>query len=154
MKVNDILKSRYSFDAFMVALAHAKLTNVSGSAYKCHPQMYWEDGILLTSHWRTDNSCDIKIASDPDAALVLGVNDSWSNRSPYPSVATGSLVIVWNGGWVSQGPWQKRVVAVVGKLARRLEAYRYRKTVSNHRERIRVAKRAKLEKESLIAAWS
>lgn len=65
-------------------LMYAKLCNMSGSAYRCHPQCIYRDGILITDHWKTLGQWDIKIANDPSKTPAKGCQDSCSTGGdPY-----------------------------------------------------------------------
>jgi len=78
-------------------LMNAKLCNMSGSAYRCHPQCIFRNGILITDHWKTWGEYDIKIANDPSQQPARGCQDSMSRGGdPYPKIESG-----WTSVWAS-----------------------------------------------------
>ena len=153
MEIEEVLKSHATLDDLIVQLAHAKITNVSGSAYRCHPQMYWERGVLITSHWHVSRRCDINVATVPSTKIIPGIDDSQSQRSPYPTVEEGELIKVWDGKWLKDGPWVPVIHEVIAGLILRLESYRATEIAKREQEESDREEADRVRNEKLLAGW-
>lgn len=93
----------------------------SGSAFRSHPRGIFRENMLFTNEWSTYDYCSVKVATDPDAKLILGCKDSCAHGNPHPSVSSGDLVTVYrDGSWVADGPWCERVVAILAEVEREI----------------------------------
>lgn len=136
-------------------LMNAKLCNMSGSAYRCHPQCIFRNGILITDHWKTWGEYDISIANDPTQQPRKGCQDSLStNGNPYPTIESGWTVVWSRGQWTKEGPWQDRIRALLTELTE--EADRHYAELAAIQKAAREA--AELEdrrkNQELLSAWS
>lgn len=153
--VDDILESAKELDDFVQALCHLKMTNCGGSAHSDHRVGYTENGILIVSHWNTNNYVYIYIVSDKTATISPGPNlPTVKFIDPNPTVDKGTLIEVWSRGeWKKRGPWEKDIRNLIERLiARRIE-----KVKQNH-EAKEAAERAKQKAEAdtmegLNAEW-
>lgn len=91
----------------------------SGSAFRDHPVGVFREQLLFTNKWNVNNYCSVQVATDRNAKLVLGCQDSCARGNPYPTVTSGDLVTVYRDGeWIADGPWCEKVVRILDDLKR------------------------------------
>lgn len=96
-----------------------------GSAFRNHPRGIFRERMLFANHWNVNNYCSVKVATDPDAQLVLGCQESAAHGGPWPKMSSGDLVTVYsNGKWVADGPWCEKIVRILDDVERELSALR------------------------------
>lgn len=151
----SLLESASLMDWFTAKMSHMRMMNRSGSAFRSHPQMYWKDGILITNHWKTYGSTDIKIASDKTAQCVAGSQESCGYGNPYPSLSTGEFFCVWQcGKWLKNGPWDEPISRLLNQL---LDTMRSMIHVESEKQRIAAIEyeeTKRLKEETLLAEWT
>lgn len=151
----DLLSSGSLMGWFTTKLAHMKLMNMSGSAFRCHPQMYWRDGILIRNHWNNSKPDDICIASDPDAKCIRGMDSSCSYGDPYPSLTSGQFVCVWQRGkWIKDGPWKDKILILLTELIETVRRIEDEKKAEQERNRAASEADKKRKESELLQAWS
>lgn len=149
------VSSNRRMGALFSHLMNAKLCNMSGSAYQCHPQCIYRDGILITDHWRTCGHWDIKIANDPKQTPRRGCQDSRSTGGdPYPSI-DGGWTRVWDRGtWEKSGPWCEVILRVLETLTTEADEFYRRQAEEKEAARVAVAAKKAEEDAALLSAWS
>lgn len=148
------LSSSRNMGALFPHLMNAKLCNMSGSAYRCHPQCIYRDGILITDHWKTWGQFDISVANDPKQTPRKGCQDSLSTSGdPYPSIE-GGWTRVWNGTWEKSGPWQSVIVRVLEELTIEADAFYAKEAEQQAAARQAAEQDRQAKEEALLQAWS
>jgi len=153
-RVDLALSSSKRMGTLFAHLMHAKLCNMSGSAYRCHPQCIYRDGILITDHWKTWGQFDISVANDPKQTPRKGCQDPMSTGGdPYPTIESG-WTRVWNGQWEKQGPWQSVIVRVLEELTVEADAFYEQEADKQAAARLEAERERQAKEESLLNAWS
>lgn len=111
--VEKVLLDCSHFCAFTGEMSHLKLTNASGSSYRDHCKAVYKDGVLLIDYHNTNNYCDIKIASDPNAIFSSGCQNSAAYGDPHPKLEGGEWIKVWDGKILKDGPWWAKINGVI-----------------------------------------
>lgn len=121
----------------------------SGSAFRHHPKGIFRERMLFTNEWNVNHYCSVKVATDPDATLVLGCQDPAAHGNPNPKMSSGDLVTVYqNGRWVSDGPWCEKIVRVLDDVQREI-----REMVEAERKEYEARQEAsKIEAQARLAA--
>lgn len=152
--VDDLLSSRYHMDDFIHELCHVNLDNCSGSAYREVRLCRYDRGMLLLSQHHRDCYCHIAVATNPEAKIRRGCQDSRYNGDASPSVSDGELVSVWsNGNWTKDGPWVPKIREWLSELIEKLNTAKEQKLKREEDERLeRIAAQKEKEKQ-LVNAW-
>ena len=135
-------------------LMNAKLCNMSGSAYRCHPQCIFRNGILITDHWKTWGEYDIKIANDPSQQPARGCQDSMSRGGdPYPKIESGWTSVWARGQWLKEGPWQDRIRDVLTELTEAADRHYAEEAASQQAAREAYDLEKQRKDQELLSAW-
>lgn len=95
----------------------------SGSAFRHHPKGIFRERMVFTNEWNVNNYCSVAVATDPEAKLVLGCQESAAHGNPSPKMSSGDLVTVYrNGEWVSDGPWCEKIIRILDEVAAEVSA--------------------------------
>ncbi len=128
--------------------------NMSGSAYRCHPQCHFRDGILFVDHWKTWGDYGIWIANNPGETPVRGCQDSLSTAGdPYPTIASG-WTIVWSGSWKKQGPWCEKIKDVLVDMTEQADVLYEQQAAAQQAAREAADKQKQEQDRQLLSAWS
>lgn len=113
--VDSILSKGSILDDFIHSLSGLRICNADGSSHCDHRLGFYKDGVLLISHHHTDNYCYIYIASNPNAKLILGDQNSRVSGNPDPRMSEGQFVGVWSNSYpqLKDGPWVNKVKEVI-----------------------------------------
>lgn len=126
-----------------------------GSAFRKHPRGVFRDRLLFVNHWNTNCYCEVKVATDPAAKLIMGCQNPAAYGNPMPKVSSGELVTVYKDGqWVAEGPWCEKIVTILDALKLETEELQERKRQENT-AKIEASKiAAKKRLDLAAAAWS
>jgi hypothetical protein len=128
--------------------------NISGSAYQCHPQCHFRDGILLVDHWKTWGCYEIKIANNPSETPTRGCQDSMSrNGDPYPQIKSG-WTSVWKGSWTKEGPWCEKIKAILIEMTGAADEIYARQEAEQKAAREAQELEKRRVDDALLQAWS
>lgn len=155
LSAEALLTSQRKMDDFIHTLAHLKLDNATGGAYRSVCLAAFREGVLLQSDHHTNCYCSIKITSKPGLKIKLGAQDSRFNGNPHPSVIDGEWVTVWSDGkWVKEGPWVPHVISVVEYYINRVNEKRQEQKEQAEIDRQQRIDLQKAKDQETLNAWS
>lgn len=155
LEVDALLSNKRDMDDFIHLLAHLKLDNASGEAYRSICLAAFKDGVLLKSDHHTSSSCAVKITSKPGLKIARGSQNSRFGRDPHPAVIDGEWICVWSDGkWVKKGPWVTHVRDVVSYFINRAAEKKRQIEAEDVLKKQKIADAIKEKELAVLTAWS
>lgn len=153
--VDEVLGSMAAMDDLIHALAHNKLANATGGAYRSVKLAAFRDGVLLCSAHHVDRTCAVAITERPGIGFRRGCQDSAAYGDPMPRPTEGEWVWVWSRGrWVKDGPWVQPVRDAIAFLIADLEAAEREAAVGMEAKRAAAHAAADARTAAIESAWS